>query len=37
MPELTIAKSLSKAYHQVCIDKQLFDVFIAYIGICLFS
>ncbi|WP_444876869.1 DUF7149 domain-containing protein, partial [Bacteroides heparinolyticus] len=27
MPELTIAKSLNKAYRQVSIDKQSFDIF----------
>ena len=27
MPELTIAKSLNKAYRQVSIDKQSFDAF----------
>ncbi len=32
MPELTIAKSLNKAYRQVSIDKQSFDVFKQQLG-----
>ena len=32
MPELTIAKSLNKAYRQVSIDKQSFDAFKQQLG-----